>query len=249
MAAECRVCLDPRVDDIHRAIDGGRAVKAVSTSFGIPRTTLQRHLLHRASPSTSGPATTAMGAPSPTPDASAGRRACLVCRSAARDTIESALLSGEPSETIARAHAGLDGPSADTVRRHATRCIPELLAAARETRVAELAQEAKTKVRALAERAEAMIESATGPETKATLREQAACLTAAKGVLEPLGKLTGELGPDIELRILELPQWAAIQGATVTVLEDFPDALAAVAATWRALSLGGASPSKRIGGG
>lgn len=61
---ECKVCGDPRVGDIHRALDAGGGVNETARGYGFPPTTLKRHLRHRA-PGPSGP----VASPSPVHDA------------------------------------------------------------------------------------------------------------------------------------------------------------------------------------
>ena len=110
---------------------------------------------------------------------------------------------------------------------------------------AEAVLEAESKIRQLADEALRLVRDASGqdedgkadPDVKGgTFRERSACLLAASRVLELLAKLLGELGPDIEIRVLAMPQWQAIQMATLEALEPYPPALEAVAAAWRRLS-------------
>ena len=225
MAAECKACSSARVADLDRALDGGTSVRDVAAAFGLTKSTVQRHAGHRTRPETSPRVFEGELVEAPT------RRACLVCRSPARDIIEAALLAGEPAEAL-EAH----GPSADTIRRHARGCMVAALAAAREGRAADLVQQARTAIEELTTRARRLVADADGEgedheghrRQPATVRERAAALAALARAAELLGKITGELGPDVEIRILELPQWAAIRTAIAEALEPYPDAAEAV---------------------
>ena len=69
---------------------------------------------------------------------------------------------------------------------------------------------------ALVSKAEALIDKAEDDD--ADVRERALCVNAtanalntAKGFAETLGKLTGEIGPDVQINLLGSPQWQTIQ--------------------------------------
>ncbi len=83
-------------------------------------------------------------------------------------------------------------------------------------------------MRELAERAERL----AAESEEGTIRERAACMNAAKGVLELLAKLS----PDPEIQLLQSEAWAAWKGATLSALERFPDALEAVVGGWEELA-------------
>lgn len=218
--AECRVCADPRVHDINRALEG-RSINDVAAAFGVARTTMQRHAAHRARPDTS---------PRPA-QAEPARRACLVCRSPKRAEIEAAMLRGESAEAIeAQGH----GPSADTIRRHAA-CIAEDLRASREGHAAEFVAVARKGIEELLELARELVDDA---REEGTIRERAASIAALTRAVELLGKITGELGPDVEVRVLELPAWAAIQQILMRALRPHPEAYRAVIDALRGLEDG-----------
>jgi hypothetical protein len=177
MAAQCTVCANPRIEEIHHALDAGRSVKDTAKGFDIARTTLTRHVAHRSTRTRTAKA---------------------------------------PSDFEAA------GPKPPRPRRPPT--------------VTQARAEVASAVRALAEQAQALAKDAEASD--ATLRDRATCLTAARGVLELLGKLTRELGPDPEVKILGTPQWEAVTAATMGALEAYPDALAAVVEAWESLARG-----------
>jgi hypothetical protein len=210
MGPDCKVCVDPRVRDIDRALEGGQSVRDVGEAFGFTKSTLGRHALHRKRSDASPPPT-------------GERRPCLVCSSPDRAEIEAALLRLEPAETIA---AAIDGPSADTILRHAHGCMASALQAARGPEVQAMVKEAQAAVERLADQAKRLVDAA---ELEGTIRERAAAIATAAKCFELLARITGELGPDRELLILQLPEWQRIQRTIMEALRPFPDAYEAVA--------------------
>jgi hypothetical protein len=245
MPPECKVCVDPRADDINRTLDNGGGVRETAAAFAIPKSTMARHALHRGQADASRRVTAPAGAE---PERRPERRPCLVCRSAARASIEAALLRGEPADAIEAAHGA---PSADTIRRHAQVCILELLHAARTEDARELLQEARSAIEELVDYARTLLKDANqgerdedGHTVRGSLRERAASIAAAARAFELLGKITGELGPDVEIRILELPQWAVLRSALLAALGPFPEAMAAVVAALRRIETGAPAPAE-----
>jgi hypothetical protein len=112
--------------------------------------------------------------------------------------------------------------------------------------------EAEEKIRALADEALRLVREAAGspdgegeegkPGKAGTFRERSACLLAAARVLELLAKVLGEIGPDVEVRILQTPAWQTVQVATIAALEPHPEALEAVLEVWRKLALAPKGP-------
>jgi len=88
--------------------------------------------------------------------------------------------------------------------------------------------EAGRRIHALALQADALLKRAA--TEKMAPREITSCLNAAKGALELLGKLTGELDPRMERKLLESVEWRSLVKSLLEVLRPFPDARAAVIA-------------------
>lgn len=222
---DCRVCSHPSLADIHRGVDAGGGVNATAEQYGISPTTLKRHLKHRST-----------ATPTPTVHIALVEKPCMCCRHPRREEIERWILAGDPDDAISKRLGG--APSNDTIRKHRTMCIREMISEAQRAGIQVFAGEAKQRVRGLVVKAERLIEKATEEDdsgaSKASFKEQAACLNAAKGVLELLAKLTGELGPDVEVKILATPEWRRIQerlGVAVgVILEKIPDPMARAAA-------------------
>lgn len=153
-------------------------------------------------------------------------RQCSICQHPERELIDHALVCGAPHTKIA-ADFGV-GRSAIT-RHNAHHLSPALLA----LRVAE--QEAANaslvdRIQSLIARAERLLSAAEQDGRAAT------ALTAVRelrGLLELLGKATGELDERTQVAVLNVvasADWQAIRAAMQTALEPYPEARAAVAA-------------------
>jgi hypothetical protein len=176
-----------------------------------------------------------------------GRR-CACCSSEHRPEIDRLLCQGTSYKAI-EARLAPNGPSDDSIEHHARRCIPHLLGA----RAEELRTEVLTTVRARAERlmakAERLVEEAEGsvlcakcqgPTEPASPRDRAATINAANSVIVTLGKLLGELGAEVDVRvILASPHWAQYKRAIALALLPYPEAAEAVATALEGLPSGG----------
>src|SRR5262245_38789993 len=143
-------------------------------------------------------------------------RRCTVCVHDERDAIDASIVNGAPYRRIATQYQLAEA----SVRRHVAAHLPEALV---------LAAEAST-----AARADQLLEQATGLLTAALdLLEQArqagdlrAALSAigqARGVLELLARLKGEL-PDTTMNITVSAEWIQVRSVVLSALTPWPDA-------------------------
>jgi hypothetical protein len=116
------------------------------------------------------------------------------------------------------------------IRHHAINCVPELMRTAADdaaerdvTTVETVRQEALN----LMDEAKEMIQEAKAADD---LRGRAACLTSAKGCLELLARITGDIGADIEIRVQASASWQKAKTAIIAALAPHPAALADVVA-------------------
>lgn len=146
-------------------------------------------------------------------------RRCTVCDHSERGEIEAALVSGEPYRDIARQYS----VSKDALARHRTEHIPEHLAKAQDAAEVAEADDLLGKVRELQSRTEKILEAA---ERDGELRTALAAIREARGLLELLGKLAGELqtAPTVSITIA-----AHVQQTILAALESYPEAKLAVA--------------------
>ncbi len=172
-------------------------------------------------------------------------RTCTACRHPDRAEIDAGLVRGEPYRRI----AALCGVSADAVNRHKAHIPPHLAHAQQAAEVVAaddlLAQVQALKARALGilDRAERGVEQVIGRGgtarvvTAPDLRTATAAIREARGCLELLAKLVGELDERPTANVLVTsPEWLATQHALLDALRPFPEARVAVVAALRALA-------------
>lgn len=152
-------------------------------------------------------------------------RTCTVCRHEDREAIDFALLSGQSLRDIARRH----GVSKDAVQRHGQAHVSPALAVVRRDRATRGARTVLERVEELCERAEGILTAAEA-DAKPSLSLQA--IRELRGLVELLGKLTGELDERPTTNVLNViasSDWIAIREAVLDALAPFADARAAVA--------------------
>jgi len=123
-------------------------------------------------------------------------RRCTICSHKERDAIDKAILSGEPLRNISERVS----VSATSLHRHKSEHIPIELTKAKEARQISSADDLLRQVQALHAKAMAILNTA---EKSGDLRTALAAVREARGNLELLARLLGELretGPSIDAR-------------------------------------------------
>lgn len=148
-------------------------------------------------------------------------RRCTVCDHPERHSIDEALVSGAPYRSVAKRFE----LSESSVYRHKTEHLPAHLLKARDVEEAAKADDLLEQVRHLQGRAIDILERA---EKAGDLRTALAAISQARGNLELLGKLAGELDerPVVNLNIS--PEWLELRAVIVGALEPHPAARRAV---------------------
>jgi transposase-like protein len=148
-------------------------------------------------------------------------RRCTVCDHHERHSIDEALVTGAPYRSVAKRFE----LSESAVYRHKTEHLPAQLLKAREVEEAARADDLLDQVRNLQAHALDILERA---EKSGDLRTALAAISQARGNLELLGKLAGELDerPVVNLNIA--PEWLELRAVIVGALEPHPEALRAV---------------------
>ena len=149
-------------------------------------------------------------------------RSCSVCSHPKRDEIDQALVRGEPIRAIARRF----GLSKDSIRRHAQNHLPAKLAKATEAQEVAEANALLTQVQLLRDRALAILDKA---ERAQDLRVALQAIREARGCVELLAKLVGELSESPQVNVLLSPQWVELRKTILLALEPYPEARAHIA--------------------
>lgn len=149
-------------------------------------------------------------------------RPCTVCRHPDRAAVDAALVDGEPVRTI----AGRFGLSHNAVLRHRDGHLPESMAKAREAADVVRGDALLSQVRELQARALAILAAA---EKAKDGRLALQAIREARGNLELLGRLAGELQAGVTVNVLGSGEWVRVRGMILAALEAHPAARLAVA--------------------
>jgi hypothetical protein len=149
-------------------------------------------------------------------------RRCTVCDHEERASIDAALVSGTPLRDIAGQH----GVSKSALERHKAGHLPAHLAKAKEAGEVARADDLLSQVRHLQDRTLAIL---TTSEDAGELRTALAAIREARGNLELLAKLLGELDDAPKVNILVSAEWVAVRTSMMEALSPYPEARTAVA--------------------
>jgi transposase-like protein len=148
-------------------------------------------------------------------------RRCTVCDHHERHSIDEALVSGARYRSVAKRFELSDS----AVYRHKTDHLPAHLLRAREVEEAARADDLLDQVRHLQAHALDILERA---EKAGDLRTALAAISQARGNLELLGKLAGELDERPVTNVLISPEWLELRALIVAALEPHTEARGAV---------------------
>jgi len=148
-------------------------------------------------------------------------RRCTVCDHPERHGIDEALVTGAPYRSVAKRF----GLSESAVYRHKTEHLPAHLLKAREIEEAARADDLLDQVRYLQTHALNILERA---EKAGDLRTALAAISQARGNLELLGKLAGELDERPVINLNVSPEWLELRAVIVGALEPYSEARGAV---------------------
>jgi hypothetical protein len=148
-------------------------------------------------------------------------RRCTVCDYPESHSIDEALVSGTPYRSVAKRFE----LSESAVYRHKTEHLPAHLLKAREVEEVARADDLLDQVRHLQAHALDILERA---EKGGDLRTALAAISQARGNLELLGKLAGELDERPVVNLNVSPEWLEFRTVIVGALEPHPAAHRAV---------------------
>jgi hypothetical protein len=148
-------------------------------------------------------------------------RRCTVCDYPEKHSIDEVLITGTPYRSVAKRF----GLSESAVYRHKTEHLPAHLMNAREAEEVAQADDLLDQARSLQTHALGILERA---EKAGDLRTALAAISQARGNLELLGKLAGELDERPVVNLNVSPQWLELRAVIVGALEPHPAAHGAV---------------------
>ncbi len=149
-------------------------------------------------------------------------RTCTICEHPQRDEIDHLIINGNTFRHIASQY----NFSYRAVKRHKDNHLNKKLAKAKEVQEVVHANSLLGQVRDLQMRALNILDAA---EQSGDLRMALGAIREARGNLELLGKLAGELQAGQVVNVLVSPQWVTLRSVILESLEPFPEARLAVA--------------------
>jgi hypothetical protein len=149
-------------------------------------------------------------------------RTCTICQHPQRRAIDCALASGASHRELSAKYR----VSEDSVTRHANGHLPRILAKAAEAAAVSHADSLLEQVQGLQDRAMGILQTA---EEAGDLRMALSAIREARGCLELLAKLSGELQQEGAINLIVSPQWVQIRTVLLQALAPHGEARAAVA--------------------
>ena len=149
-------------------------------------------------------------------------RVCTVCSHPERNAIDRALVSEQPVLAVADRF----DLAKSSVDRHKAGHIPATLAKSQEAAEVAHADNLLGQVRELQARALSILDTA---EETGDLRTALGAIREARGNLELLAKLLGELKEGTTVNVLVSSEWVEVRAVILRALDPYPEAKLAVA--------------------
>ena len=150
-------------------------------------------------------------------------RTCSICTSKHQKAIDAALVAGEGVRVLASRYVPL---TRSAIQRHKEEHLPATMTKAKEAKDVAHADDLLKQVRALQGKATSLLLAA---EKQGDYRTALAGIREARGCVELLAKLLGELDETPVVNITISPQWLSVRAVIVQALSDHPEAKRAVA--------------------
>ncbi|MDA2918729.1 hypothetical protein MYX76_04435 [Desulfobacterota bacterium AH_259_B03_O07] len=144
-------------------------------------------------------------------------RICSICQHSNREKINRLLVEGEIFRKIAENFS----LSITSLHRHKTEHLPGNLTKAKEAQEIAKADSLLEQVKSLQNRALNILSQA---EETGDLRTALGAIREARGNLELLAKLLGELNESQTVNILVVPEWIALRTKILNALDEHPEA-------------------------
>lgn len=158
-------------------------------------------------------------------------RTCTVCAHPQRARIDAALVAGPTYRTIADRY----GLSETALKRHRKDHLPAHVARAREAADVADADDLLQQIRALRNKAISILQQA---ERAGDYRTALMGIREARGCIETLLEVEGELDRRGVVNVILSPEWMQVRTAIIAALQPYPDAAQAVAGRLQALEGG-----------
>ncbi len=149
-------------------------------------------------------------------------RACTICTHQERAAIDQALVVGGAMRPL----AALYRVSPDAIERHAASHLPQALSKAQDAKEVAQGDDLLKQVRDLQRITMALLAKAVQAND---LRTALQAVGQARGNLELLGKLVGQLQQEGTVNLVVSPQWLEVRATLISALAPFPEARQAVA--------------------
>ncbi len=148
-------------------------------------------------------------------------RKCTICGHKKRSAVDKALVARQPFRTIADQF----GVSKTALLRHYDDHLPSSLVKAQQATEAAQADALLAQVVDLRDKALGVLEQAEASED---LRTAVSAIREARGCVELLGKLAGQLKDSPTINVILMPEWRELQTAILKALAPHRDARLAV---------------------
>ena len=158
-------------------------------------------------------------------------RRCTICTHKEREAIDRALVAREPFRHIAARYS----VTTSSLVRHSDDHLPATLVKAKDAADAAQADDLLAQVCNLRDKALGILQKA---ETTNDFRAAVAAIREARGCVELLGKLAGQLKDAPTLNLFVTAEWREVQGLILSALEPHPEARLAVASSLACLENG-----------
>ncbi len=158
-------------------------------------------------------------------------RRCSICGHEKIEEINRLLLEGVPLRNIAKQYS----VSAASLHRHKGGHLPAKLVKAQEAREIAKADSLLAQVTELRDKALSILDKA---EQAGDLRTALQGVREAKGCLELLARLQGELQEQATVNVLINPQWLSLRTVILQTLEPYPEARLRLAEALREVESG-----------
>ncbi len=160
-------------------------------------------------------------------------RICTICSHPDRQAIDQELVAGVSLPALAARYSTIDSTVGRmALQRHAAAHLPQALSKAQEAKEVAQGDDLLNQVRDLQRITMALLAKAVQAND---LRTALQAVGQARGNLELLGKLVGQLAQEGTVNLVVSPEWVMVRATLLGALTPYPEARIAVAGRLAAL--------------